>query len=163
MGGYHLWYVLYKVHLKTEMKGFIVAHPDTRAACHFQWNVDADGNIDQPSFSWEEKNKEFTYNGLLYDAVHIQYSGTAVTICCLPDNAENNAELQHFALQKNKQDAGKQNRLSFSQVFSFFYQSDVYQMQLTAATNISWHPFYPTQLYFTTTAIVLPPPRFFTC
>ncbi|RTL52357.1 MAG: hypothetical protein EKK39_06790 [Sphingobacteriales bacterium] len=163
MGGYHLWYVLYKVHLKTEMKLFIASHPDTKAACHFQWSIDANGNITDPSFSWEEKNHEFKLNGLLYDVVHIQYNQTTVTICCLPDNAENSVDLQHFVVQKNKQDAGKQNRLSFSQIFSFFYQPELFQILFPEPVNICWHTFHSYYLHYIALSVVLPPPRFTIC
>jgi hypothetical protein len=163
MGGYHLWYVLYKMHIKTEMKRFIDHHPDTEAACHFAWQVDVEGNIEQPNFFWNDKNHEFTYNGLLYDVVHIQYSNKTVTICCLPDEAENCIDLQHFALQKNKQDAGKPNKLSFSQIFSYFYQPSVFHLSYELVNACHWHPFFMEYLYLIPASVVLPPPREILC
>jgi hypothetical protein len=141
------------------MHQYIVAHPDTKAACHFVFSLNKAGHIVQNNFSWEDKNKEFKWSGMLYDVIAITYSKTTVTICCLPDNAENNTDLLHLALQKSRNHAGKQNRLNFSEIFSFFCAPQHVQINslLTAENvwfinNFSKHSNPPV-------FILQPPPR----
>ena len=159
MGGYHLWYALYKVHLKAEMHQYIVAHPDAKAACHFVFNLNKAGHIGQNNFKWEEKNKEFKWMGMLYDVITITYNQTTVTICCLPDNAENNTDLFHLALQKSRNDAGKQNRLSFSQIFSFFYAPQHLQINPILVAENVWFITSFSKHSNPPAFILQPPPR----
>lgn len=159
MGGYHLWYAMYKVHLKAEMHQYIITHPDTKAACHFVFSLNNAGQIAQNNFSWEEKNKEFKWMGMWYDVIAITYNKVTVTICCLPDNAENNIDLLHLALQKSRNDAGKQNRLSFSQIFSFFYAPQHLQIKPLFITETVWFINNYSKLTNPPVFVLQPPPR----
>jgi hypothetical protein len=81
--GYVLSFKIMKYSIESEFKTKIKSNLNDENCFHFK--IDAISN--HSTFSWEEKNQEFWYQGTIYDIVSISKSGI---IKCIEDSEDNN-------------------------------------------------------------------------
>lgn len=75
------------------MRTCLAANNGTRYGTYLSFRS-VNGAIKDPSFEWEETNKEFRYLGEMYDVVAIHYEKNTATIYCINDHKEKALEKQ---------------------------------------------------------------------
>jgi hypothetical protein len=80
--GYVLSFNVMKYSIESEFKTKIKNNLSDKDCSHFNINLISN----HPTFSWEEKNHEFWYQGIIYDVVSISNSGL---IKCIKDSKDN--------------------------------------------------------------------------
>lgn len=114
--------------------------------------------------SWLEDDREFTYNGVLYDLVK-QVSVEGVDyLLCVPDGKEAQIIAKHNAYNQNsggKEAPAKAPSFNLLQVLSEYLPVNTWQIAaLTTDNTKNIHAFpYNEALYSTTYAVNIPPPK----
>ena len=109
-GGYHLIIAGYRIALKTEIRTSLLQNPEYNITQTFHF-ASIGNAIQNTSFSWDDGEEEFTFEGTLYDVVSITYQQNQVRIECYKDKAETKlvnltAEIQQ---KQNRQPSGSKN------------------------------------------------------
>ncbi len=158
IGGYHFIYHIYKQGVKKEMKSYLAANKDSRYGSYFSFLLSGN-RISDPSFQWEDNQKEFRFHGELYDVVSHKTDGDSIRICAIKDTKENNLEKKVAELHRNKgtKDSNKAlyNLTFFSLYFLFPEESStVFQCSSLSFTATGVNKLIPICI-----PILSPPPR----
>lgn len=158
IGGYHLVYTFYQQGLKLEMKSYLKANKLSNFGIRLQFDLNK-GEIDNPSFAWEEKGEEFKFNNEYYDVVAIDQADGKVMIVCIKDENENQLEMQLNQIYKSGKNSTSSSRYAHVKFFSFFHEEFadlkvVFKSPKSVfieANDSNWKDYYSD--------IFIPPPR----
>ena len=140
------------------MKTYLTTHHDDRYGSYFSFKA-ANGRVNDPSFNWKEKNKEFRYKGEWYDVVSIKQSGDSIKICSLKDDRENNLEKQLAEIHQQKNNRSSTTSLSLIKFFSLFYVSGNEKKFIPQSGKISYGLAVDEDWISTNCQVNTPPPR----
>jgi len=123
IGGYHLVYSLHQKSIKQEIRAYFKTHTDTINGTYLSFQL-ADGRITDPSFGWEDGDREFRYRGELYDVVTVQHFRDSIRICAFKDAREIHLEKQLAAIHRTSHKNPQDSHVSVIK-FSTFYKTDI--------------------------------------
>ena len=118
----------------------------------------------QDKITWEEKGKEFSFQGNLYDVVKTITNDGKTLLYCISDNREDELLKERSAAVCSLLDQHSNNQLK--KVMPFFHLSDC----LVIANNLiqtqkfsdkNYRPYFETSLVSTIKPVNTPPPNFF--
>ena len=140
------------------MRTYLQTHDDSRLGTYLAFRL-AENKIEDPSFEWEETNREFSYRGEMYDVVSVKTANDSIRICAWKDDRENELGKQMAAIRHSQNDTGSHPAISLIKFFSAFTFSDtgIVFSSYTGTVCYAASPF-PAMLSGNT-EILSPPPR----
>lgn len=143
---------------KQSMKAFIKANPNNSLAVHIKFSK-TDLSNGQVNFEWVEDNKEFRFNGEMYDVVSNSTFNDSIQILAIKDKGENDLLQQYCSVMHH------QSNKKASVSFLFKLLSSVFVFSNNDVSVVSFlnteKPFInlETKLSKVYTSIVTPPPQ----
>lgn len=108
---------------------------------------------------WEEKGKEFSLNGEMYDVVKAKTVNGKTMLYCINDKKEKALIDNYNLITKNNSSPDKKNKNGFDNSFNFFLNSIEKASALNfASAVISFHSF-DSQLCDNIAEHISPPPK----
>ncbi len=116
--------------------------------------------IKDPSFEWEETNKEFRYRGEMYDVISIHYEKNTATIYCINDHKEKALEKQAEQMlhKQTNQSAGSKAVFQKMQLTAFDLPQNLLQ-SLTYIILKNAHPARANKPVGIVADVLSPPPE----
>ena len=117
IGGYQLVSVCYRLEIQTQMAVFVKEQPSdkTQTRINFKSN---NGKITDGAFTWREENREFTYQGYMYDVIKMIKTDSMITIICYYDKDETELEQHLVQYQKRQQPNNSEPIMGFKKLAS---------------------------------------------
>jgi hypothetical protein len=158
IGGYFISFSIMKYSIKSEMKIKIKKSLNANEYQFFNLNIISK----EKSFKWEESDKEFWYNGRIYDVVKIEKSGI---LKCIDDIQEKKL-FQNLDSYVNgyfaKSPNGKKAIHSINSIFFavFLPSKEIVIPQRYSISTPSIYDKILLRIFDRTLTVVSPPPRF---
>lgn len=86
--GLFCFYLVQRNEIRNNMFAWLKTGEADRFCTLLDLPVNAEGNIESRDFRWELNNREFVYNGGLYDVISIRINKGHASIRCVADKAE---------------------------------------------------------------------------
>lgn len=140
------------------MHSYLQTHDDSRLGTYLVFRLTGN-KIKDPSFEWEETNREFSYQGEMYDVVSIKTTNDSIRICALKDGRENELGKQMAAIRRSRNNTGSHPVISLMKFFSACTVSDtgIVFSSYTGTVCYALNPF--PAILSGNAGILSPPPR----
>lgn len=141
------------------MRTSLAANNDKHLGTYLSFSLVNDA-IKDPSFEWEETNKEFRYRGEMYDVLTIRYEKNTATIYCINDHKEKALEKQvEKILQKQtNQSAGSKAVFQKMQLTAFDLPQNLLQSLNYIILKSAW-PARANKPFGILADVLSPPPE----
>ncbi|HQS56237.1 MAG: hypothetical protein B7Y15_12320 [Bacteroidetes bacterium 24-39-8] len=157
-GGYQLISACYRMEIHAQMASFVKLQPADKAISHLSFKTNK-GKIQDDSFVWREENREFTYQGYMYDIISMVKTDTSIVIKCYFDKNETELEQNLVQLEQQQHNPNSGAKMAFHKlVTSVFLPSDKLVLLNKIEFKASVFTTYQEALLFRNSDISLPPP-----
>lgn len=157
-GGYQLISACYRLEIHAQMANFIKLQPAEKNITQLSFKTNK-GKIQDDSFIWREENREFTYQGYMYDIISMVKTDTSITIQCYFDKNETELEQNLVQLEQHKNTANSGASLAFHKLIStVFLPIDNIALFDIIDHKVSFFKVYQEELLFRNSDITMPPP-----
>ena len=137
--------------IKREMKAYIRSNPGV-ADASFTFNI-TDGEIDDPSFTWEEEGREFMYHGSMYDVVSSSQVNGKLVLKCVDDKKEK--ELKQLVAKMNRKSKSK---LQFS-ISAYYIKTSGLSIRPLLPAKQGYHIPADDDIALLSLPVIAPPPN----
>lgn len=151
--GYYFLYVYKQYEIKQEIKQELIS---TLPLTSFQSFASDDRNI-----IWEEKDKEFSVDGKMYDVATTKIINGKKTYYCLSDEKETDLVNTYFKKNTSEQETSKQKRSKIDfqlQTIAFSQQEDILE-EFCLINNKNKYPIICQNAISKCISVVSPPPK----
>lgn len=158
MGGYHLFFSVHRHEIKKEIHAYLDANPGTGLGTYLSFRL-VNHQVEQDSFEWKDKKKEFLFQGEMFDVISVKESGDSIRIYALKDTREMDLEKQIAKINQSKHDKNETPYTAVLKFFSVFYFENTHSQYTPGFVTVNYQEM-PSNGYFPpVTDIIIPPPR----
>jgi hypothetical protein len=157
-GGYQLISACYRLEIHAQMASFVKLQPADKTITHLSFKTNK-GKVQDDSFVWREENREFTYQGYMYDIISMVKTDTSIAIQCYFDKDETELEQNLVHVEQDKNNANAGTKMAFHKLATSVFLPS-YKLALLHKIDFKVTVFtpYQKQLLFRNSDITLPPP-----
>lgn len=157
-GGYLLISACYRMNIHNQMASFIKEQPSDKSQTQIVFKTQG-GKILDVSFVWREENREFTYQGYMYDVISYIKTDSSLIINCFYDKNETELEQNLVQVQKGQHEDNSASKNAFQKLIaSVFLAVESNRIQHSFLVVKPYFSYYQVYVQEQLISVIQPPP-----